>query len=135
MSNNRLFTGLCALGVGGPFLLVGLLATVQMLRLRANGILTRARVVSYESSADGESRYPVVEFHDQNGKVYQVQLAAAVATTSGGRVAIVYHRGNPRLARGIGCAHTWLVPFTGLIVGTGLVLLGILTLLGKTPEE
>jgi hypothetical protein len=135
MSRDRLFTGLWALGVGGPFLLIGLLAAIQMVRLMAGGIRTRAKIVAYETSSDGEARYPVVEFRDRGGVVRRVQLAAGVPTGKDGLAEIVYHRGNPNLARGTSFVHTWLVPLVGIALGGGLVLLGVLVLLGLTPEE
>src|SRR5262249_19124155 len=128
---------LCLIGIGGLFLSIGLLAAIQMARLLAVGIRTRAKVVGYQTGVDREmpARYPIVEFRDHEGRVHRVQLGSGVRTTKEGDAEIVYHPGNPRLARGIGFSHTWLVPLAGIGVGGGLVILGIAGLLGLTPEE
>ena len=88
MSRKRLMSGLCFLGVGGPFLAIGLLAAVQLLRLVRSGVRTRAKIVAYETGADTEmpARYPVVEFRDHEGVVRRVQLARDAATGKDGRV-------------------------------------------------
>jgi hypothetical protein len=123
---------LCLCGVGLPFLLIGLLAAIQMMRLLAAGVRTRAKVVGYETGAGADipARYPVVEFRDEDGKVHRVQLGSGVAAAKGEETDIVYHPANPRLARGIGFSHTWLVPLAGIGVGGGLVALGVGALLG-----
>jgi hypothetical protein len=137
MSQKRLFEGLCLLGIGVPFLGIGLLAAIQMSRLLVAGVRTRAKVVGYETGADTEmpARYPIVEFRDEEGTVHRVQLGSGVAMTKKGETEMVYHRGNPRLARGIGFSHTWLVPLAGIGVGGVLVLLGVAALLGLTRED
>jgi len=137
MSRKRLYDGLCLLGVGVPFLSIGFLAAIQMVRLLMAGVRTRAKVVDYVSGADTDmpARYPVVEFRDQEGTVHRVQLGSGVATTKQDETEIVYHPSNPRLARGIGFSHTWLVPLAGIGVGGALVVLGVVALLGFTPED
>jgi hypothetical protein len=136
MSQKHLWEAVCLLGIGGLFLFIGVLAAIQMVRLQVAGVRTRARVVGYETGADTEmpARYPIVEFCDEDGRVHRVQLGSGVAMTKNGETEIVYHRGNPRLARGIGFSHTWLVPLAGIGVGGSLVLLGVAALLGLTPE-
>ena len=85
------------LGIGVPFLFIGLLAAIQMARLLAAGVRTRAKVVGYETGADTEmpARYPIVEFRDEEGKIRRVQLGSGVPATKEGETEIVYHPGNP----------------------------------------
>jgi hypothetical protein len=137
MSQKHFWEAWCLVGIGALFLVIGLLAAVQMARLLAAGIRTRAKVVGYETGADRQmpARYPIVEFRDHEGRVHRVQLGSGVRTTKEGETEIVYLRSNPRLARGIGFSHTWLVPLAGIGVGGGLVLLGVAGLLGLTPPE